>query len=76
YLDATCGILVPAGNREGLIAGFAAAMVKLAANPAERQGLGAGGRDKAVREFDWDVKADRILGLYESARMRFHAVGR
>lgn len=76
YLDATCGILVPAGNREGLIAGFAAAMVKLAANLAERQGLGAGGRDKAIREFDWDVKADRILGLYESARMRFHAVGR
>ncbi len=76
YLDATCGILVPAGNREGLIAGFAAAMVKLAANLAERQGLGAGGWDKAIREFDWDVKADRILGLYESARMRFHAVGR
>ena len=76
YLDANCGILVPPSGREALIGGLAAAMAQLAANPQQRRAMGLRGREKVVREFDWEVKADRILDLYEAARMRFAAIGR
>ena len=76
YLDANCGILVPPSGREALIGGLAAAMAQLAANPQQRRAMGLRGREKVVRDFDWEVKADRILDLYEAARMRFAAIGR
>jgi glycosyltransferase involved in cell wall biosynthesis len=65
YLDPSCGVLVPPDSREGLIQGFADAMVRLAAAPELRQEMGRRGREKVMRDFDWEVKVDRILALYD-----------
>ena len=67
YLDASCGILVPPQSREAIIDGFSAAMVELARSPAARARMGAEARAKASREFDWDVKVDRVLAHYREA---------
>jgi glycosyltransferase involved in cell wall biosynthesis len=74
YLDSQCGVLVPPTDRDTLIDGFADAMVQLAKSPAERERLGRNGREKVLREYDWDVKVDRIVELYERA-MRGHSLG-
>lgn len=68
YLDASCGVLVAPTDRESLVAGLAAAMAHLAAHPLERSEMGVLGRAKAVREFDWEVKVDRVVALYSSIR--------
>ena len=68
YLDPSCGVLVPADSREGLIQGFADAMIHLAAAPELRQEMGRRGREKALRDFDWEVKVDRVLALYDQVR--------
>ena len=70
YLDETCGFLVDASSREGLIAGFAGAMVRLRQNPDLRASLGAAARAKVVQHFDWEKKMDRILQIYEAAILR------
>lgn len=68
YLDPSCGVLVPPDSREGLIQGFADAMTRLAAAPELRQEMGHKGREKVMRDFDWEVKVDRVLALYDRAR--------
>jgi glycosyltransferase involved in cell wall biosynthesis len=68
YLDPSCGVLVPPGGREALIQGFSAAMTRLAAAPELRLEMGRRGREKVMRDFDWEVKVDRVLALYEEVR--------
>jgi glycosyltransferase involved in cell wall biosynthesis len=67
YLDDSCGVLVPADSREGLVAGFASAIRMLADSPDLRHRLGAAGYQRAKQYFDWENKIDRILALYELA---------
>jgi glycosyltransferase involved in cell wall biosynthesis len=67
YLDNSCGVLVPPDSREGLVAGFAAAIRMLADDPELRQRLGEAGYRKARQNFDWERKIDRILDLYDLA---------
>ena len=67
YLDPQCGVLIAPVDRESMIKGFAEAMVRLALSPAERERLGANGRDKVHREFDWEVKVDRMTQIYRQA---------
>jgi glycosyltransferase involved in cell wall biosynthesis len=64
YLDATCGILVRPTTRAGFIADLTRAMSELAASPEKRQSMGTAGRERAVKEFDWERKIDRILEIY------------
>ena len=64
YLDESCGVLVPPTGRDGLIQGFAAAMYCLASLPALRLQMGQSGRAKVVRQYDWEIKVDRIVELY------------
>lgn len=68
YLDEHCGVLVPPTDRASLIAGLADAMVRLAKSPAERDRLGRSGHDKVLRDYDWDVKVDRVMSLYRRVR--------
>jgi glycosyltransferase involved in cell wall biosynthesis len=68
YLDERCGVLVPPAGREALVRGLADAMVRLAASPELRRQLGGHGREKVLRDYDWEVKADRMLELYREAR--------
>lgn len=70
YLDDSCGVLVSPTDREELIQGFADAMLQLASSPATRRQMGQNGRAKVVRQYDWEVKVDRIVELYGQARAR------
>jgi len=67
YLDAQCGVLVEPAGRNSLVQGLADAMVRLAASPSLRRELGRHGREKARRDYDWEVKVDRILAVYRLA---------
>lgn len=64
YLDASCGILIEPHDGRSLVHGLAESMVRLAASPAERAAMGRAGRLKIERQYDWEVKAARILHLY------------
>jgi glycosyltransferase involved in cell wall biosynthesis len=68
YLDERCGILVPPTDRQLLVDGFADAMVKVASSKELRRAMGGAGRDKILREYDWEVKIDRMLEVYQAAR--------
>ena len=68
YLDPSCGILVVPTGPEAFIEGLAHAMTRLAHSPQERVAMGAAGRAKVVREYDWDIKVAKMLELYEIAR--------
>jgi len=67
YLDESCGILVEPSSRDGLIKGFAAAIVRLAMDTELRARLGANGRQRVVERFDWQKKIDRIVEIYQEA---------
>ena len=60
-------MLVEPSGRAALIAGLAEALVRLAADPAERQRLGAAGRQRVERDFDWERKVDTMLSIYREA---------
>ncbi len=65
YLDPSCGVLVPPTGRDELIAGFAAAMIRLGQSPALRHQMGEAGLAKVQSSLlNWDVKIDRILAIY------------
>ena len=70
YLDAQCGILVPPTSRQGIVDGFAQALVWMAESAPQRQGMGAMGLAKVQREFDWELKVDRILEIYRGVMHR------
>ena len=66
--DGTTGLRVdytpddPTGFEER----FAAAVNRLAADPAEAERMGLAGRTRAVEEFGWDAVAARTVELYRS----------
>ncbi len=65
YLDPTCGILVPPTSRDGFVADFAAAMIRLAEAPQLRRAMGAAGLAKVRSSLlNWDIKIERILEIY------------
>jgi glycosyltransferase involved in cell wall biosynthesis len=66
YLDASCGVLVEPESYAGLVAGFAEAMRSLLDSPSLAQSMGAAGRERAVRDFDWQHKVDKMIGMYRS----------
>ncbi len=67
YLDESCGILVEPRSRDALVRGLADALERLALGPELRGRLGRAGRARIEREFDWERKVDRMLGIYRSA---------
>jgi glycosyltransferase involved in cell wall biosynthesis len=67
YIDPSCGILVPPTSREAFLFGFEEALVSLARSPELRQRLGAAAAAKARRDFDWEVKVDRMIEVYWQA---------
>lgn len=64
YLDPGCGILIRPASPAQFRKDLAAAMVRLAADPALRQAMGARGREKVSRNFDWERKAEQLLAVY------------
>lgn len=75
YLDPSCGILVDPTSREAFIAGLTDAMIRLANDPVLGDRMGAAGRAKVEREYDWDAKALQILELYRRAADTKASVG-
>ena len=61
--DGTTGLLVPAGDPQAL----AAAIVRLAENPARTEAMGAAGRARALAAFSQVRCTDRIEQLYGEA---------
>jgi glycosyltransferase involved in cell wall biosynthesis len=72
YLDASCGVLVPAESRAGIVTGIAAAMVDLATSPATRLRMGDRALAKVRAQYSWEAKVDRMIDFYGQAR-RSHA---
>jgi glycosyltransferase involved in cell wall biosynthesis len=70
YLDASCGILVEPKNYEALVNGFAEGMQRLIDSPALAQAMGAAGREKAVRDFDWQRRIEKVIGIYQELAER------
>ena len=64
YLDDSCGILVETRDRQALVDGLSKAMVRLATSPLERTEMGRAARRKVEAHYDWEVKAEYILGIY------------
>jgi glycosyltransferase involved in cell wall biosynthesis len=65
YLDdGETGILVEPSEPEVFVEGLSRALVRLGESPELRAKLGSKGRERVEREFDWERKIDRILGLY------------
>jgi glycosyltransferase involved in cell wall biosynthesis len=67
YLDESCGVLVDPTSREGLIVGFAEGMRRLMDAPEVGKAMGVRGREKALKDFDWEKKVDRMLEIYGMA---------
>ncbi len=54
------GMVVPVGNSEA----FAAALCRLADNPALRQRMGATGRQQVLERHTWPASAEKLMELY------------
>lgn len=67
YLDASCGILVAPVPRADFATRIAAAIARLAGDPALRARMGAAGAAKVRAEYDWEKKVDRMLEIYAGA---------
>ena len=61
--DGTCGLLVPPGD----VAGFAAAIATLHADPARRAAMGRAARERAVNRFSWAATAAATVEVYRRA---------
>jgi glycosyltransferase involved in cell wall biosynthesis len=64
YLDASCGILVEPESHASLVTGFAHGMQRLIDSPEAARSMGAAGRERALRDFDWQRRIDRVIGIY------------
>jgi glycosyltransferase involved in cell wall biosynthesis len=64
YLDSSCGILVDPLSYRELVAGFAEAMQKLIDQPQLAKAMGEAGRERAVRDYDWQRRIDRMIDIY------------
>jgi starch synthase len=51
---------------EKFVADFAAALNALVEDPARATAMGAAGRERAERHFDWGSIAETTLGVYRS----------
>ncbi len=67
YVDESCGILVAPTPRGSFAPRLAAAIQRLAADPALCRRMGAAGAQRIREEFDWEKKVDRIVAIYRDA---------
>ena len=71
YLDDSCGVLVDPVDRPRFIARLSAAMIDLARDAGKRRSLACAARKRALEEFDWDRKIERVLELYAETIRRY-----
>jgi glycosyltransferase involved in cell wall biosynthesis len=63
-VDASSGIKVPLGSKPALIARTRSALEQLVADRGLRLALGERARARAVREYAWSAKAEKIETIY------------
>jgi glycosyltransferase involved in cell wall biosynthesis len=66
YLDQSCGVLVAPESYLALVTGFGQAMQMMIDSPEVAKSMGAAGRERAVRHFDWQKKIDQVILIYRS----------
>jgi glycosyltransferase involved in cell wall biosynthesis len=64
YLDESCGVLVAPTSPLSFVDDLAAALVRMASSESLRLSMGAHGRAKVARQFDWELKVDEMLAIY------------
>jgi glycosyltransferase involved in cell wall biosynthesis len=64
YLTTSCGVLVEPSSYSNLVAGFAQAMQTLIDSPQQAQSKGLAGRERVVRDFDWQRKIEQVIDIY------------
>jgi glycosyltransferase involved in cell wall biosynthesis len=60
-----CGIKVRPGTRDQIVADLAAAMLKLASNPALARAMGQAGKRRVEEELRWDQRGEQMMKIYE-----------
>jgi len=63
-LNSSCGILVEPESYAALVTGFAEGMQKLIDCPEMAKSMGDAGHERVVRDFDWQRRMDRVIGIY------------
>lgn len=63
-MNDTSGILVHPSPRATFARRLADAIEMLARDPERAQAMGAAGRRRAMAEFDWEKKVDRLVGIF------------
>ena len=71
YLDQSCGILIEPKTPHLFVRDLADAMLKLAKSPELRQTMGKAGHQRIIERFDWEVKVDTMLEIYQEAIARY-----
>ena len=71
YLNSSCGILVEPSSPGEFTNSLAHAMVKLAQQPELRKSMGEAGRERIVKNFDWEVKVDTMVEIYQESIYRY-----
>lgn len=61
------GLLVSPDSEAGFVAGLTEAMERLAASPELVRRMSARARERAMTEFHWDARVDRLLEIYREA---------
>jgi glycosyltransferase involved in cell wall biosynthesis len=70
YLDESSGILVEPTSYQHMVDGFAEAMTKLMSSPELAKSIGAAGRKRAIRDFDWQKKILQVISIYQALEDR------
>lgn len=65
YVTQDTGILIPPEEPEKFIGLLADALLWMAKNPTPREGMGRAGRQRVERLYDWRLKAEKLLGIYQ-----------
>ncbi len=66
YLDSTCGILIEPTSVDTFVAQLSEAILTLATSTNLREQMGNSGRKKVQKYFDWEVKVDEMIKIYQS----------
>ena len=66
-VDETCGIKVPASDPRQVVLELANSLERLSDNDGLRRSMGAAGKVRAEKVFDWKKKGDQMLRIYETA---------
>lgn len=65
-VDNSTGIRVPFHDQPSLVDGFKAVIDNLIDAPEQLDALGAAARAKALADFTWEAKAEKIVALYDT----------